>query len=96
VKTWLMAIVCCGVMGCKPEVDTPMNVEVPPKTTAENRRIQVTRIGVIEDTLAYGSLRGIYIIKDTVTGKEYVGISGVGISELGEHKSGKSTFADER
>ncbi len=62
----------------------------------EPARFQLTRVAVIEDDLAYYDRRAIYVLVDTKTGTEYVGISGVGISELGSHKSGKSHTTDER
>lgn len=46
---------------------------------------QVVRVSTFEDKLAYGNARSIYIIRDLQSGKEYVGVSGVGISELGSH-----------
>lgn len=85
-----------ALIGCMPSADTPMQKQLP----VESQRIQITRIGVIEDDLAYHERRGIYIIKDTQTGAEYIGVSGVGISELGSHteKRGKNnvTITDER
>ena len=48
------------------------------------------------DEDAYGKTRSIYIIKDKVTGKEYIGVSGIGISERGSHTFGKSKLSDER
>ena len=66
-------------------------------TESPNGRINVSRIGTFRDGLAYESKRGIYIIKDNQTGKEYIGISGVGISETGSHRTGKSyVTTDER
>ena len=65
-------------------------------TESPNGRINVTRIGTFRDGLAYDSKRGIYIIKDNQTGKEYIGISGVGISETGSHQAGKTHLTDER
>jgi hypothetical protein len=90
-RYWTVAVGAL-LTGCLPEADTPMAVT----KTVENGRIQVTRIGVFEDSVAYDNRRGIYIIKDTATGKEYVGVSGIGISELGVHQSGKTTLKDER
>lgn len=93
----LNIITVCGILlcaGCSPSPDTIMNTSTPVTT---NSRIAVTRIGIIEDPLAYGDRRGIYLIFDTKTGKEYVGISGIGVSELGIHNVGKSNYArDER
>ncbi len=76
--------------------DTKMSETSPPSDT----RIKVDRIGVFADGLAYNHMRGIYIITDTKTGEEFVGISGIGISELGSHtrQVGKTiqTIGDER
>lgn len=66
--------------------------EMPP----ENERIHISRIGTFEDHLAYGDARGVYLIIDKKTGIEYLGISGIGISETGDHKQGKKTVEDER
>ena len=63
-------------------------------------RFNVTLVAKFSDSLAYDSERGIYLITDKKTGKELVGISGVGISELGSHteRNGDhtTTVADER
>lgn len=63
-------------------------------------RFNVTRVGVFRDDLAYNDRRGVYVIVDTKTGREFVGVSGVGISELGSHSqpAGKTstTVQDER
>ena len=48
------------------------------------------------DESAYGNVRNVYVLKDRVNGKEYVGVSGIGISERGSHTAGKSTIQDER
>ncbi|WII93005.1 hypothetical protein QEO94_10315 [Kingella negevensis] len=50
-----------------------------------NQRFAIVRVSVFEDKLAYGNKRGVYVIKDSDTGHEFVGISGVGIAELGSH-----------
>ncbi len=79
--------------GCGPAANTTMAEESPLDMSSD---IKVTRVGVFEDQLAYGGKRGIYRIVDSKTGKEYIGISGVGISENGSHSSGKSSMSDER
>ena len=61
-----------------------------------SERISVTRISVFKDDTAYDRQRSIYIIRDDETGKEFVGISGVGIAETGSHQSGKTSVSDER
>jgi len=81
--------------GCKsdtlPNMPPTVGPSVPPQ-----QRVTVTRIGVFKDDIAYGELRGVYIITDSKTGKEYLGISGIGVSELGDHQAGKTRFKDER
>jgi hypothetical protein len=74
----------------------PLKQRATPAEVRDNDRIEVTRIGVFQDSLAYNSRRGVYVIRDKQTGREYIGISGVGISEVGSHSSGKATVRDER
>ena len=82
--------------GCYPEPDMPMEKQGRTKEAVlkENNRISVTRVGIFEDDIAYGSRRGVYLIVDSKTGKEYIGISGVGISENACHwvSTGKSGY----
>lgn len=68
----------------------------PVNATNQPGRFIVSRVQIIRDDLAYDYKRGVYVIKDSVTGKEYIGLSGVGIAELGSHQSGKTTVTDER
>lgn len=63
---------------------------------SEHGRVAVERIGVFKDDLAYGVRRGIYVIHDTETGREFIGVSGIGIAERGSHQSNKMSVADER
>lgn len=84
----LAALVLLG--SCAPKPDTEMSTVTP----EANSRFAVERVGVIADDLAYSGRRGIYIFTDKETGKQYVGISGIGISDLGAHyqRAGKSTI----
>jgi predicted small secreted protein len=75
---------------CSPEPNTTMRM------SGGTDRFSVECVGIIDDPIAYGDRRGIYIIKDRDTGKEYVGLSGVGISEVGSHMAGKARVSDER
>lgn len=77
--------------GCAPDPDTPMGAY-----PALPGRIQIVRVGIIKDDIAYHERRGIYIITDTKTGKEYIGVSGIGISETGSRNAGKTVISDER
>lgn len=81
--------------GCGPDPDTPMRKR---SVTIEQTplRFEVTRVGVFADDLAYDGRRGIYVIHDQETGTTYLGISGIGISELGQHSTGKTMLPDER
>jgi hypothetical protein len=78
--------------GCGPETTQPMREQI-----ADQGEVQVVRVGVFEDALAYSNRRGIYRIKDNKNGKEYLGISGIGVVEVGQHNCGKNcTARDER
>lgn len=85
-------------MGCGEAVKpTQMLRENPDTGTSQpGERFTVTRVGVFEDRLAFNEKRGVYQIRDNKTGKEYVGVSGVGIAEIGEHQQGKVIVEDER
>lgn len=58
---------------------------VSSQLSSDADRIRVTKMSEFRDELAYGSWRGVYLIQDKQTGKEYIGISGIGISEVGSH-----------
>jgi hypothetical protein len=95
VKLSALALVAGSALwlsGCAPEADTSM-AKVRPQQAS---RFAVERVGVFEDDLAYGNRRGIYVITDKTTGREYIGVSGVGVSELGSHQAGKTRVSDER
>ena len=82
------SVLTVGLGGCGPSPDMPMHSQTRDAkkvTVKDNARATVTRIGVFEDDLAYDSKRGVYLIRDEKTGKEYLGVSGIGISELGSH-----------
>ena len=62
-----------------------------------NDRVQVVKIQEFRDDLAYDNVRAIYVITDKETGKEFIGVSGVGIVEVGRHGCGKGcSREDER
>jgi hypothetical protein len=65
--------------------------------TDQPGRFEVQSVQIIHDSLAYDGERAVYLMKDHQTGKEYIGLSGVGISEIGSHACGKGcTTEDER
>ena len=59
-------------------------------------KFELKKVQSFSDSAAYGGYRDVYILKDNETGKEYIGISGIGISERGSHSSGKYYKQDER
>lgn len=78
------------VMNPTPTLDPDTATGMVP---AENERFRVVQAGIFVDTLSYNDRRGIYVITDKQTGQEYIGISGIGISEVGTHsvRGGKTT-----
>ena len=64
------------VCGCDiPESTHKLNSKI-------DQRFSVDVVAVFDDPLAYKSTRAVYVLKDKETNKEYIGISGVGISEV--------------
>ena len=70
-------------------------VDKVPKQLVEGSRFKVESQG--EFKAGYdNTVREILIITDTKTGKEYLGITGVGVSELMRESDGENTFTRER
>ena len=85
------------VTGCDQERPTEAYITLKKETITEaESRFDVARVSQFKDDLSYGGWRGIYIVKDKKTNKEYLGVSGIGISELGSHTNGKAAATDER
>jgi hypothetical protein len=95
-KTAISSILAAlALTGCEP----PPNETTMEVVIGKSERFRVEQVGSFDDSLAYHWRRGIYVITDTQTGREYVGVSGVGISEVGQHGDGgkfNSTSTDER
>jgi hypothetical protein len=87
----LLPLISLALFGCSPEPTMNMDVK-----SFSDGSVSVERIAVISDALAYDGRRGVYRIKDNRTGQEFIGVSGVGISELGSHIVGKTQIQDER
>lgn len=89
----LVGLLAMAIVGCdKTQINTPLQrQDANPQT-----RFLVERVGMFYDDLAYSDKRGIYLIRDLKTGQEFLGLSGIGISELGSHQSGKTQAMDER
>lgn len=84
--------------GCLPDPTMSMHsVAIPEQNISQlPQRFKVEQVGIFKDELAYDNRRGIYIITDTKTGKEFFGVSGIGISELDSYSTGKATVEAER
>lgn len=92
-----LSIICLFVLAaCEPSSSSQQYSEGKPVDIQTEDRIVVKRIAVMHDDIAYSDYRGVYLITDNKTGKEYIGLSGVGISESGSHQSGKVSISDER
>lgn len=95
-------------LGCSRKDEPPTQTEVDrekqyeqlseaaPIIVKNSNRFKVVRVAVFYDDIAYGQHRAIYEITDTKLNKEFIGISGVGISETGSHSGGKTITPDER
>lgn len=94
VSVAILAIV--ALTGCDDSTRVPREqrgkVQV---TTTESSRVQVRKISEFRDDLAYDDYRGVYIITDTRTGQEFIGVSGVGISAIGQHNCGKGCYRED-
>jgi len=92
----LLCISALMLSACGPDPSIQMTrTDVRGGNVVPNDRIEIERIGVFEDGLAYDNRRGVYLIRDKQTGREYFGVSGIGIQELASHEqctsSGKTT-----
>jgi hypothetical protein len=94
IRTWISIAALSALAGCQPKPTKVMFLG--PGPFEDETRFEIRRVGVIKDDIAYHERRAIYVITDTRTGKEYMGLSGVGISELGSHAAAKTRVADER
>lgn len=95
-KILIAMIALLALAGCDDTPDSIQRRMAEPISYKSNGRFKVERVGVIYDALAYNEKRGIYVITDTETNQEFVGVSGVGVSELAAHQSGKIRQTDER
>jgi hypothetical protein len=79
------------------QMPPPAPPSPPVASPAPPRRFVLSRVQIVKDGLAYGGERGVYVLTDAETGREYIGVSGIGITEIGRHNCGKGcTKQDER
>jgi hypothetical protein len=74
-----------------PEDSVPFQPLSLNSESAATDRFEVRLVQRVSDKLAYGQQRGVYLIVDRTTGREFVGVSGVGIADLGVHTEQRST-----
>lgn len=97
-KIIAVGFMALALVGCDMEsTRTQDGQDIKMIVTGETDRVSVVKLTEFKDGLAYDDYRGIYIITDKKTGKEYIGVSGIGITETGSHGCGKGcTRRDER
>lgn len=91
----LIGLVVYALSKCTPR-PRPPDVQRADTATQEGGRFRIRIEQTFSDRSAYQCERNVYVIEDTLTGCEYVGISGVGVSEIGSHLAGKGHRTDER
>ena len=90
----LLILMVLAISGCDREPTKPVPQKTPFGPITQNpdgtpikqepQRFRVERQYTFRDRLAYGDERGVYLVTDLKTGQEFVGVSGIGVSELGE------------
>lgn len=91
----LLVLYVVAMTACGPAPTMAAPEEAQSRTRAESERFVVERADVFRDALAYDGKRGIYVIRDKQTGREFIGVSGVGVAEIGSHSCGKSCVAED-
>jgi hypothetical protein len=88
----LLTVLCVSfLVGCDPSEEQKLQTaQSKPMAAETSDRVKVTRLSVIEDGVAYNEKRATYLIVDSETGQEYIGVSGIGIVETGNHNCGKN------
>ena len=96
-KVVIAAVYAVMLAGCTPEPTMPMSKSPDAIAATDDVRVEVVRLGVFADDIAYNGRRGVYLIRDKKTGQELIGVSGVGITETSAHyqSTGKSGYMQE-
>lgn len=95
-KTVILVVIAMLFLGCEPAKEVEHKKMQLDYNTPSDGRFELEKVQSFVDGDSYSRTRSIFILTDKQTGKEYVGVSGVGISEMGSHLSGKTTVSDER
>jgi hypothetical protein len=99
ISSWLAIALVLALSACEPTAQAKMKSTAIVTPTESSGRYTMVLVEKFDDGLAYNGTRGLYVITDTETGREWIGVSGIGISELGSHTNGgkhKHTVEDER
>lgn len=97
-KVLFILVAALALVACEGErePEQAQRYSPTPLSIQNSNRFNVVRVDVFRDKLAYDGKRGVYVITDKETNQEFIGVSGIGISELAQHSSGKTTSRDER
>lgn len=91
-KAAIIAAALAAVAGCDGQ---DQGRSVNDGSTAQAGRVTIKKLGTFSDTSAYSNWRSVYLVTDTETGQEFIGVSGIGIAETGSHGCGKSRCSHE-
>jgi len=92
-KSIPIALIALALQGC--DIPVPQADVVKGPSEKGPSRFTIAANARFYDSTACEE-RIIYVIQDKETGAEYIGITGVGISETGSHLRGKTSVRDER
>lgn len=90
----MIGLAALGFSGCEKKI--PSTIPMQSEELNQETLYSVKRVGVFEDNLAYDGKRGIYEITNNQTNEKYMGVSGIGITEIRSHTRGKAVIIDER
>jgi len=74
--------------------DTPPVATVLERTDGEDR-FTLVRVSEFRDSFAYDNRRAVYVVTDKQTGAQFVGVSGIEITEIARHSTGKNTSVED-
>ncbi len=102
----LSKILCVGLLGlaglgitsagCEKKFIPTIPMQMESEEPNQVPPYSVRRVGVFEDNFAYQGKRGVYEITDEKTKKKYLGVSGIGITELERVPQGRGSEIIER
>jgi len=85
-----------GLFGCEQTTCPTITMQREGSELNQKPQYSVKRVDVFADDFAYGGRRGIYEITDEQTNKKYLGVSGIGITQLEMQAHGRIMEVYER